>query len=184
MFRLLSFLLITPLLWAGSLEKDAKKLDKELKKISLTAAVIDGRRVVNRMMAEQLAISRKQLVEISQQHQVNLKQFLRDAKELNKRIDKELDRVASGEEKEETEDTEDTADSYEPSDDSLIADTAGFTPLEITQADAQVHRRGIPSMDGGTLSPGRGIGGERGGSSLGRGAGVGGIGGGRGRGPR
>ncbi len=56
-----------PSLRAGSDEKDAKRLDKELKKISLTAAVMDGRRVVNRVMAEELGVSRKQLVERAQE---------------------------------------------------------------------------------------------------------------------
>jgi len=56
-------LVVAPMLRAGGQENDAKKLDKELKKISLTAAVTDGRRVVNRVMAEQLGVSRKQLVQ-------------------------------------------------------------------------------------------------------------------------
>ncbi len=65
MLGVLSVLLcfVVPMLCAGSQENDAKKLHKELKRISLTAAVMDGRRVVNRVMADQLGVSRKQLVQ-------------------------------------------------------------------------------------------------------------------------
>lgn len=44
-------------------DKEGRKLDKELRKISLAAADPDGRRVVNRVMAQHLGVSRKQLVE-------------------------------------------------------------------------------------------------------------------------
>jgi len=58
----LALLLLASVAWASKEEREAKKLDKELKKVSLTATVIDGRRVVNRVMARQLGVSRKQLV--------------------------------------------------------------------------------------------------------------------------
>lgn len=54
---------ISPALWAGGNEKEARRLDKEIKKISLVAVDLDGRRVVNRVMAQQLGVSREQLVE-------------------------------------------------------------------------------------------------------------------------
>ncbi len=213
---LLGLLLIAPALWASKTEKEAKKLDKELRKISLTASDLDGRRVVNRVMAKQLGVSRKQLVkerretqflygqifgthevarlsgrtfdqfakqmkdqhrsllEISEQHQVDLKELLADAKKLTKSIDKELDRVASGEEDEQA---DDSADSYDPSDDSLSADTSGFSPAELAQAKNQVHQPpGLALGRRGASGAGRGVGG-------GISTGSGGSGGGRGRGP-
>jgi hypothetical protein len=54
---------ISPALWAGGNEKEARRLDREIKKISLVAVDLDGRRVVNRLMAQQLGVSREQLVE-------------------------------------------------------------------------------------------------------------------------
>ncbi len=216
---LLLLLLLVPPAWASKAEKEGKKLDKELRKISLTAADFDGRRVVNRVMANQLGVSREQLVkerrttdfvygqifaahevgrlsgltfddiaremikqrhsllEISEQRQVDLKEILSDAKKLNKQIDRELDRIASGEENEQA---NDAADDYDPSDDSLSADTSGFSPGEITQAKNQVHQRGPAFGQGGPYGSGRGVGGEMG---TERGIG-GGIGGGRGRGGR
>ena len=44
-------------------EKDGRKLDDQLKKISLVASNSEGRRVVNRVMAKELGVSRQQLVE-------------------------------------------------------------------------------------------------------------------------
>lgn len=215
---LLGLLLLAPVLWASKQEKEAKKLDKELRKISLTAAVLDGRRVVNRLMAEQLGVSRKELVaerrktgfvygqlfgahevgrlaslkfdqiaaqmkqghsllEISEQHEVDLKRIAADAKTLNKKIDRELDRVASGEENEQA---DDNSDSYDPSDDTLTADTADFTPSEISQANHVVHGRGYgpggPFGNSQGQGAGRGVGG-------GIGSGIGSVGVGRGRGP-
>jgi hypothetical protein len=216
---LIALVLLAPTLRASKEEKQAKKLDKELKKISLTASVADGRRVVNRVMAEQLGVSRKQLVAerrktgfvygqlfgthevgrlaslkfdqiaeqmkqghsllgISEQHNVDLKEILADAKALNKRIERELDRVANGDENEQA---EDTADSYDPSDDSLSADTADFSPTEIAQANSQVHNRGFGP--GGPFGGGRGQGvglGAGRGPGGGIGGGMGGIGGGTG----
>jgi hypothetical protein len=183
-----------PILWATKAEKEAKKLDQELKKISLTAAVMDGRRVVNRVVAHELGVSRKQLVEerrhtgfvygqlygahevgrlaglsfnqvagemkqghslyeISEQHQVELKQVLTDTKRLNKGVQQELDRVANGEENEKA---EDEADSYDPSDDTLSSDAADFSPAEIAQASQQVHDRGMHLGQGGFGSSGQG----------------------------
>ncbi len=191
---LLVILVIPPVVWATKVDKETKKLDKELKKISLTAAVIDGRRVVNRVMSEQLGVSRTQLVkerkqtgfvygqlfgahevarlgglsfsqvarqmkqgqsllEVSEQHQADLKEILADARKLNKKIDQELDRVADGDEDEQS---EDVADSYDPSDDSLSADAADFSPAEIAQANDQVHNRGSHSGEGGPLGRGQG----------------------------
>lgn len=221
----LSVLLFVPGLWATKVEKEAKKLDKELKKISLIAADLDGRRVVNRVMAKQLGVSRKQLVnerrqtgfvygqlfgvhevardagmafsliaeqmkqghsllDISEQRRLDLKGVLADAKKLNKGIDKELDRVASGEENEQA---DDAADAYDPAGDSLTADTAEFTPAQVAQAKEQVHQRGGPLGQGGPFGTGRGVGGEM---SGGRGQGGGmsggvapGASGGRARGP-
>lgn len=216
---LVAVLLFAPLVWASKEEKQAKKLDKELKKISLTAAVLDGRRVVNRVMAAHLSVSRKQLVEerrqtgfvygqifgahevaraagspfskvaaemkqghsllaISEQRGVDLKEILADAKTLNKRIDKELDRVASGEENEQA---DDAADAYDPSDDSMAADTADFSPAEVAQANEQVHHRGGPFGEGGPYGLGRGASGGMGAGRAGGGVG-GGIGGGMGTG--
>ena len=207
----LSVLLFVPGLWATKVEKEAKKLDKELKKISLVAADLDGRRVVNRVMAKQLGVSRKQLVnerrqtdfvygqlfgahevareagiafsqvaeqmtqghsllDISEQHELDLKVVLADAKKLNKGIDKELDRVASGEENEQA---DDSADGYDPAGDSLSADTAEFTPAQVAQAKEQVHQRGGPFGQGGPFGAGRGVGGEMGGG-RGQGSSVGG----------
>ncbi len=208
-----------PALWASKEMKEAKKLDKELKKISLTAAVPDGRRVVNRVMAQELGVTRKELVEerqktgfvygqlfgahevgkqsglkfdqvadqmkqghslldISQDHDVDLKDILEHAKTLNKHIGKELDRVAAGDE---DEDAEDTADDYNPSDDSLSADTADFSPSDIAQANQAVHGRGLGMANG--MGNGQGVGrGVGGGVGSGIGSGMGGgIGGGRGR---
>jgi hypothetical protein len=174
-------------------ETEAKKVDKEFRKISLTAAVPDGRRVVNRVMAEQLGVSRMQLVqerkatgfvygqifgahevahlsdlsfgqvaeqmkqghsllEISQQRQVDLRKILADAKSLNESIERELDRIANGEENEQA---EDTADSYDPSSDSLSADAAEFSPAEIAQAAEQVHDRGLHLGQGGPFASGQ-----------------------------
>ncbi len=214
---LLAVLLIAPALRADKTEKEAKKLDKELRKVSLTASDADGRRVVSRVMAVQLGVSRKELVkersetqlvygqlfgthevarlsgqtfdqvakqmknqhrsllEISEERHVDMKAVLADAKKLNKSIEKELDRVASGQEDEQA---DDSADSYDPSDDSLDADTADISPTEIAQAKNNVHHRGLAlgqSGRGGSggIGAGRGVGGGVGG----------GMGGGRGRGP-
>lgn len=217
---LLSSLLLAPVLWAAKVEKEAKKLDKELRKVSLTAADIDGRRVVNRVMAKQLGIGRKQLVNerretgfvygqlfgahevarlagltfsevarqmkqhqsllaISQQHEADLSQILSGARKLNKEIDKELDRVANGEEDEQD---EDAADSYDPADDSITADSAEFSPAERAQAANEVHHRGAPFGQGGPYGGGLGAGSVEG-SGRAPAAGVGGgPGGGHGRG--
>ncbi len=189
---LLCVLVVCPLLWATKTKKEAERLDKEFKKISLTAAVPDGRRVVNRVMAEQLGVSRRQLVEerkqtrlvyaqifgahevahlsgstfgqvaeqmkqghslleISEQHQVDLKEILVDARKLNKNMERELDRVASGEESEQA---ADTADAYDPSDDSLAVDTADFSAAQIAQAAYQVHNPGL-HLGGGPFGPGQ-----------------------------
>ena len=214
---LVPVLLLVPTLWASKVEKVAKRLDKELKRVSLVAADLDGRRVVNRVMAKQLGISRKQLVEerrqtgflygqlfgahevaqaarltfphvaeqmkqghslleISEHHEVGLKEILADAKTLNKDIAKELGRVASGEEDEQA---EDARDSYDPSEDSLAADTSGFSPAEVAQAREQVHHPGSPFGASGPSGSGRGLG-----SEMGVGRGVGGPpAAGRGRGP-
>lgn len=61
----LSLFVITCLasLHAANPEKDGKNLDEQLKKISLVASDNDGRRVVNRAMAKELGVDRKQLVE-------------------------------------------------------------------------------------------------------------------------
>jgi len=48
---------------ASEQAKTAAKLESELGKISLIATDLDGRRVVNRVMARQLGLSRQQLVE-------------------------------------------------------------------------------------------------------------------------
>jgi hypothetical protein len=53
---------MVPSAGADTIEKQGKKLDQQLKKITLTASDPDGRRVVNRVMAEQLGVSRTQLV--------------------------------------------------------------------------------------------------------------------------
>lgn len=60
-----AFVVLTCLasLAATNPEKDGKKLDEQLKKISLVASDSAGRRVVNRVMAKELGVSRKQLVE-------------------------------------------------------------------------------------------------------------------------
>jgi len=61
---LLCLLAVSPLLSASSPEeKKATRIEKELTKINLIAAVPEGRRVVNRTMAEQLGVSREQLVQ-------------------------------------------------------------------------------------------------------------------------
>lgn len=213
---LVAVVVISSALWGAKVEKEAKKVDKELKKISLTATVLDGRRVVNRLMAEQLGVSREQLVkermqtgfvygqlfgahevarlagltfnqvagqmkqghsllEVSEQHQADLKEILVDAKTLNKRIDQDLDRVENGSEDEQA---EDGANSYDPSDDSLGADTVDFSPAEIAQAQNQVHNRGKHLGEGGAVGLGQGRGGAMGGS------GGGGMGGRAGRGRR
>ncbi len=209
---LLSLVFTAPALWASKEMKEAKKLDKELKKISLTAAVPDGRRVVNRVMAHELGVTRKELVkerektgfvygqlfgahevgrqagmnfdqiaeqmkqghsllDISQEHDVNLKDILDSAKTLNKHIERELDRIAAGNE---DETAEDSADDYDPSADSVGADTSSFSPSDITQANQMVHGRGLGlgNAMGNGQAAGRGVG-----------AGVGaGVGGGMGRG--
>lgn len=202
---LLAALVVAPVLWASKAEKEAKKLDKEFKKISLTAAVMDGRRVVNRVMSEQLGVSRSQLVkerkqtgfvygqlfgahevarlggltfsqvvgqmkqghsllQLSEQHQADLRGILADAKKLNKRIDQELDRIGNGEEDEQA---DDTADSYDPSDDSLSADASDFSPAEIAQANNQVHNRGWHLGEGGPLGRDQGRSGGMGGMAGG-----------------
>lgn len=207
---LLALLLPAPLLCAGSADKDAKRLDKELKKIDLTAAVKDGRRVVNRMMAEQFGVDRKKLVEdrketglaygqlfavyelarlasvsvgqaaqefgkeqdvaeVSEQHHVELKTILADAKKLNRKIEEELDRIADGDD---DEDAVDAADSYDPSDDSVNSDTSGLTLSQIAQANNQVHNRGRQVRQGtpaGSLQNGsRGSSGMSGAPGLGQ----------------
>ncbi len=209
---LVGLLFIAPALWASKEMKQAKKLDKELKKISLTAAVPDGRRVVNRVMAHELGVTRQELVkerektgfvygqlfgahevgkqagmnfdqvaeqmkqghsllDISQEHDVKLKDILEDAKTLNKHIDKELDRIAVGDE---DETAEDSADDYDPSIDSVSADTSTFSPSDIAQANQMVHGRGLGL--GNAMGNGQGAG-------MGAGRGVGaGVGGGMGRG--
>lgn len=190
---LLSTFLLAPTLWAMKAEKEAKKLDQELRKVNLTAADLDGRRVVNRIMAKQLGVSRKQLVkerretgfvygqlfaahelaqlarltfstvaeqmkqqrsllEIGVERRVDLKKIVSRARKLNKQIDKELDRIVVGEEDELA---EDTADSYDPAEDSLAADTAGFTPVELAQASYQTHHRAGAFGEGGRYSDGR-----------------------------
>ena len=191
--------------------RQAKKLDKELKKISLTAAVPDGRRVVNRVMAHELGVTRSELVkerektgfvygqlfgahavgkqagmnfdqvaeqmkrghsllDISQEHDVNLKDILDDAKTLNKHIGKELDRVAAGDE---DETAEDSADDYDPSGDSVGADTSSFSPSDITQANQMVHGRAVGLGTAMGNGPGAGMGAGRGvGAAVGAGAGA------------
>ncbi len=202
MSALLALLCTATVLWASKEMKEAKKLDKELKKISLTAAVPDGRRVVNRVMAHDLGVTRKELVkerektgfvygqlfgahevgrqagmnfdqvadqmkqghsllEISQDHDVNLKDIFDDAKNLNKHIERELDRIAAGDE---DETAEDSADNYDPSADSVGADTSTFTPSDIAQANQMVHGRGLGlgnvmgNGQGGAMGTGRGVG--------------------------
>ncbi len=54
----------------GRFEADGKKLDEQLKKISLLASDMDGRRVVNRVMAKELGVTRKQLVDERQSTQL------------------------------------------------------------------------------------------------------------------
>jgi len=196
--------LSAPVAWAGGneIDKQAKKLDQELKKISLAAADLDGRRVVNRVMAGQLGVSRVQLVrqrrqtgflygqlfgahevarqsgvtfaqvaqrmnqghsllEISQQHSLALKSMVADARKLNKKIDSELDKVAGGEEDEQA---QDNSDGYDPSGDSLEADTSSFTPAELAQAKQQAHQRGYAFGRMG-MGEGRGMGASRGASA-------------------
>ncbi len=48
---------------AGNSDKEGKKLDEQVKKISLIASDSNGRRVINRCMARQLGVGRNQLVE-------------------------------------------------------------------------------------------------------------------------
>ncbi len=211
--RLLSVLLLAPMLWAAKADKadkEAKKYDKELKRVSLMAADKDGRRVVSRVVAKQLGVSRKQLVderretgldyghlfgahevakssgltfgqvveqmkqqhtlpEISREHQLDLKAILSSAKKLNGEIDRQLDRVGSFDKDEMA---KDRADSYDPTQDSVPADTSSFRPSDIAQAAYQVHHRGLPPGIGGEEGE---EGGEEGGPQTG---------GGRGRGPR
>ena len=210
---ILMMAICAPSLWAAKQEKLARKLDKELEKVNFTAAVIDGRRVVNRVMAEHLGVSRKQLVDerrktgliygeifaahevgrlagvefdrvveqikqgqdllaVSRQHRVDLKEVLASARKLNKKIDKELDRAARDDENEQA---EESADDYDPSDDTLVADTANYTPAQLSQAYQMVHDRGIPvgPQIGGERGAGGGVAGGMGSS----------MGGGRGRGP-
>ncbi len=197
---LLCVLVVSSLVWASKPEKEARKLDKEFKRISLTAAVPDGRRVVNRVMAEQLAVSRTKLVqerkqtgfvygqifgahevahlsgltfsqvagqmkqghsllEISEQHQIDLREILVDAKKLNKSVERELERVASGDENEQA---EDTAEAYDPSGDSLSADTVDFSPSQIAQAADQVHNPGLHLGGAGPFGAGQSNGGALG----------------------
>ncbi len=188
---LVSVLLLAPMLWAAKADKaskDAKKLDKELKRVTLIATDVDGRRAVNRVMAKQLGVSGKQLIDarretgfvygqlfgahemarvagltfnqvaeqvkqqhswldIGEPHQVDLKEILTSAKKLNKEIDKELDRVASG--FQEKGKTKQPADTYNPSEDSVAADMANFSRSEIAQAKYTVHHRGLPPGEGG-----------------------------------
>lgn len=59
---MLALLIVPSVASASNLEKQSARLDRELRSISLTATVGDGRRVVNRLMAEQLDIPREQLV--------------------------------------------------------------------------------------------------------------------------
>ncbi len=179
------------MLWAAKADKatkEAKKLEKELKRVNLTATDADGRRAVNRVMAKQLGVSSRQLIgerretgfvygqlfgahemahvagltfnqaaeqlkqqhswlDIGGQHQVDLKDILTSAKKLNKEIDKELDRVASG--FQEKGKTKEAAEPYNPSEDSIAADSANFSPSEIAQAKYLVHHRGLPLGGGG-----------------------------------
>ncbi len=213
---LLALVFSVPAVWASKEMKEAKKLDKELKKISLTAAVPDGRRVVNRVMAHDLGVTRKELVrerektgfvygqlfgahevgkqagmnfdqvaeqmkqghsllDISQEHDVNLRDVLEDAKTLNKHIGKELDRIAAGDE---DETAEDSADDYDPSGDSVSADTSTFSPSDIAQANQMVHGRALGLGNAMGNGQGAGLGAGRG---VGAGAGAG-LGGGMGRG--
>jgi len=180
------------MLWAAKADKatkDVKKLDKELKRVSLTATDADGRRAVNRVMAKQLGVSTRQLIDerretgfvygqlfgaheisrlagltlnqvaeqlkqqrswldIGGQHQVDLKEILTSAKKLNREIDRELDRVASG--FQEKGKTREAAEPYDPSQDSIAADSANFSPSEIAQAKYFVHHRGLPLGGGGS----------------------------------
>ncbi len=209
---LIGLVFIAPALWASKEMKQAKKLDKELKKISLTAAVLDGRRVVNRVMAHELGVTRQELVkerektgfvygqlfgahavgkragmnfdqvaeqmkqghsllDISQEHEVDLKDILDDAKTLNKHIGKELDRIAAGDE---DETAEDSADDYDPSGDSVGADTSSFTPSDLAQANQMIHGRGLGLGNGIGNGQGAGMGAGRGlGAAVGAGAGGG-----------
>lgn len=61
-YMLVAVIIFAPAVWASKDMKEAKKLDKELKKVSLVAAVPDGRRVVNRVMAQEFGLSRQELV--------------------------------------------------------------------------------------------------------------------------
>jgi hypothetical protein len=174
----------------GSTEaQNAVKLEEELFMIDLAAAVGDGRRAVNKVMAAHLGVRREQLVaerkettlpygelfaahkfaglgnapfthvaqdmkegqsllEVSTEHQVKLKKVLSSARKLNKAIDKELDRMAKGEESDRV---QDIADAYDPSVDYLSADTAGFTPEQFTLANERIYRR---SSSGGLTNTG------------------------------
>ena len=163
---------------AANPEKDGKKLDDQLKKISLVASDGDGRRVVNRVMARELGVPRKELVEerkstqfvygqifavheiarqtnssfaeiakemtggksplaISLEKNVDLKKILKDAKKFNSRLERELTAVAAGDE---SEMADDLADGYDPGGDAQLADTAGFTPAEVSQARQYVRQ--------------------------------------------
>ncbi len=198
---LVATVIFAPAVWASKEMKEAKKLDKEVKKISLLAAVPDGRRVVNRVMGRELGVSRQQLVkerkktgfgygqlfgahevgeqaglkfeevaaqmsqghsllEISEQHKVELKEVLARAKTLNKDIDNELRRPVANDE---DDDTDDGSDDYDPSDDSQSADTADFSPSDIAQANQMVHGQGL-GMGSGMSN------GQRAGMGAGRGA--------------
>ncbi len=207
--------------WAANEQKQAGKLDKELKKISLAAADPDGRRVVNRVMAEQLKVSRTQLVAqrkqtgfvygqlfaahvvarqakmnfdqvaaamkkgqsllaISESKNLDLQPILAAAKKMNKALNSELDKVADGQENEQA---DDSADDYDPSDDSLLADTSSFTPSELAQAQATAQQRAQAAM-GRAGGMGNGMGaGSMGTSGMGTGGGMTGMGSARGRGP-
>lgn len=163
---------------AANPEKEGKKLDDQLKKISLVASDNGGRRVVNRVMAKELGVDRKQLVEerkstqltygqlfvvhkiasqanspfaeiakamtggksplaVSVEKNVDLKNIFKDAKRFNSRLDRELTAVAVGDVPERS---EDLAAGYDPGVDALPADTSGFTPAEISQAQQYVKQ--------------------------------------------
>jgi hypothetical protein len=93
---------------------------------------------------------------------------LSSAKKLNKKINKELDRAARGEEDEPAEE----ADGYNAAEDTLAVDTVSYSPAQLSQAYQMVHDRGLPA--GGS----QGMGGQAGSGRVGPG-----IGSGRGRGP-
>ncbi len=218
---LVTAIIFAPAVLAAKEMQEAKKLDKELKKVSLVAAVPDGRRVVNRVMADEFGVSRQELVkerqktgfaygqlfgahdisrqagmkfddiatemrqghslrDISDQHHVDLKELLAHAKSMNKQIGHELNSAgASGED----DNADDSANDYDLSDDSQGADTAGFSPSEMAQANQMVHGRGLGmgsamgNGPNGGMGAGNGMGSGTGGStgrSMGTGMGGGG----------